>query len=249
MLWLQSKTKNNKIPIRARKVFLEYHCQYWKYIPTGCNTVVVLQYKDHVWAWSRGDLCDHLTPLTSEPGSKERLSGTKQSPLGQHSGGSPSGSPLPLTWASWASHLASQRRAGEDKVGMSTARAQGLLAYPSDGQRTADTMASSSLLSFYSWATGIQGDEVIFLSHIAQQSELGVLRLLRGLVTLPFCLLCSVAHISVDYKWIFADIYRKQYVFSRNVPNKLLLHSHKSIEHPRSNCRISLAEISGYLIV
>ena len=175
MLWLQSKTKNSKIPVRARNVFLEYHCQYWKYILTGCNTIVVLQYKDHVWAWSRGDLCDHLTPLTSEPGSKERLSGTKQSPLGEHSGGSPSGSPLPLTWASWASHLASQLRAGEDKVEMSTTRAQGLLAYPSDEQRTADhhgvqlpgQLGSKEMKwFFYSWATGIQGDEVIFLTVI-----------------------------------------------------------------------------------
>lgn len=119
MLWLQSKTKNNKIPVRARNVFLEYHCQYWKYILAGCSAIVVLRYKDHVWTWSRGHLCDHLTPLASEPGSRERLSATKQSPLGEHSGGSPSGSPLHLTWASWTSHLASQCRAGEDKVGMS----------------------------------------------------------------------------------------------------------------------------------
>ena len=93
MLWLQSKTKNNKIPVRARNVFLEYHCQYWKYILAGCNAIVVLRYKDHVWTWSRGHLCDHLTLLTSEPGSKERLSATKQSPLGAQESPDPRGSP------------------------------------------------------------------------------------------------------------------------------------------------------------
>ena len=198
MLWLQSKTKNNKIPVRARNVFLEYHCQYWKYILTGCNTIVVLQYKDHVWAWSRGDLCDHLTPLTSEPGSKERLSGTKQSPLGEHSGGSPSGSPLTLTWASRASHLASQLRAGEDKVEMSTTRAQGLLAYPSDEQRTTDhhgVQLPALLLQLGNWDPRRRSD--FSHSHIAQQSELGVLRLLQGshhLAILPLLLICP--HIS-----------------------------------------------------
>ena len=154
MLWLQSKTKNNKIPVRARNVFLEYHCQYWKYILTGCNAIVVLRYKDHVWAWSRGHLCDHLTPLTSGPGSKERLSGAKQSPLGEHSGGSPSGSPLHLTWASWTGHLASQHRAGEDQVGMSTTRAQELPATRAASKGPLATMVPSSLLS-YSRAIGI----------------------------------------------------------------------------------------------
>lgn len=82
------------------------------------------------------------------------------------------------------------------------------------------TMESSSLLSFYSWATGIQGDEVIFLTVIEPSNlNLGFWDSFRVLITLPFCLFCSFAHISVDYKWIFADIYRKQYVFSRNVPN------------------------------